>query len=152
MSNMISPEEDGLTHINVYSKSTTRLGHLLSNFAHTPFYHPKHGRFSSMEAYYYWLSTGMQYDYLKDLYGFKAKREGKKYEVMRHPKFQELLQGAVKLKIVQNKEILELLIQNKLPLKHYYVYGGTHVVDRTEENQWLLTAINEALSVIDSLL
>lgn len=29
-----NPEEDGITHINIYSKGSTELGRLLSNFAH----------------------------------------------------------------------------------------------------------------------
>lgn len=33
---MINPLEDGITHINVYSKGATELGRLLTNFAHTP--------------------------------------------------------------------------------------------------------------------
>lgn len=152
MPDTISPEEDGVTHVNIYSKSRTRLGRLLSNLAYAPFYHPKQGRFSSMEAYFYWLSTGMQHDYLKDLYGYKAKQEGKKHAVVKHPKFQENLRVAVKLKLIQNKEIIELLSENTLPFKHYYVYGDTHVVDRTESIQWMIEAIKETLSLIDSLL
>jgi len=34
---MINPEEDGITHINIYSKGKTDLGRMLSNFAKLPF-------------------------------------------------------------------------------------------------------------------
>lgn len=33
---MINPEEDGITHINIYSKGKTDLGRMLSNFAKFP--------------------------------------------------------------------------------------------------------------------
>ena len=47
--------DDGVTHINVYSKGTTALGRALSNFAHIPFMVVPNGRFESIEAYWYWL-------------------------------------------------------------------------------------------------
>ena len=37
------PKDDGVTHINIYSKGQTELGGLLSNFSRTPFVHPKYG-------------------------------------------------------------------------------------------------------------
>jgi hypothetical protein len=46
----IKPSEDGVTHINVYSRGNTELGRLLSNFAHTPFSHPEFGEFASVEC------------------------------------------------------------------------------------------------------
>jgi hypothetical protein len=52
----IKPSEDGVTHINVYSRGNTELGRLLSNFAHTPFSHPEFGEFASVEGFWYWLS------------------------------------------------------------------------------------------------
>lgn len=152
MSEKINPEEDGVTHINIWSKAKTELGRLLTNFAHTPFYHPRHGRFASMEGFFYWVSTGYKHDKLKDLYGFKAKEIGKSYPVIKNDKFKQELIKAARLKIIQSPRILELLQQNDLPFKHYFVYGGTHVVDRTEANQWLIGSIEQARKVSMSLI
>lgn len=41
------PKTDGVDHINIYSRGRTPLGQALSNFAHTPFEHPKDGKFAS---------------------------------------------------------------------------------------------------------
>ena len=42
------PIDEGVTHINIYSKSKLELGKLLSNFAKTPFTHPVYGEFASV--------------------------------------------------------------------------------------------------------
>lgn len=75
----INPDEDGITHINVYSKGKTELGQLLSNFAYTPFVHSEYGKFNSIEAFWYYYFTGCKHDDLKLLYGYKAKEKGRKY-------------------------------------------------------------------------
>lgn len=151
MSEKIDPELDGVGHINIYSSAKTSLGRLLSNFARTPFFHPEYGYFASMEGFYYWASTGKMHDELKPLYGYLAKKKGKEFPVVKYRKFQEDVTRAAKLKVIQNPEILELLSRNDLPFYHYYVYGGTHVVDRTEQSRWLINAIEQASDNLQSL-
>lgn len=133
----LNPEEDGITHINVYSKGKTKLGQSLSNFAYSPFTLKEHGRFASVEAYWYWISTGKQHDHLRNLFGWKAKEEGKKLEVvpMKEHIFQTYIRSAIQAKLMQNKGILNELIDSSLPLTHYYVYGGK-VVDAGYE--WII--------------
>lgn len=125
------PEDDGVTHINVYSKGKTELGRLLSNFAHTPFEHYKHGHFSSVEAYWYWLSTGMRHDELRGLHGFDAKRvgtalHGDNGEITRVEikNFNAMIKQAILQKIEQNPKLRDLLHYSDLPLTHYYVWGA----------------------------
>lgn len=126
------PSEDGITHINVYSKGKTELGRLLSNFGHTPFKHPDYGYFSSVEAFWYWLSLGKQHDNLRSLYGYQAKKEGgtlrealekqgnKKPEIKG---FKAEIKKAILCKIEQNDRLSSLLKNSTLPLTHYYVWG-----------------------------
>jgi len=52
----IKVEEDGVTHINIYSKGRTTLGQMLSNFEDSPFT-CEDGNFRSIEDYWYWLSV-----------------------------------------------------------------------------------------------
>ena len=73
----INPLEDGVTHINVYSRGNTELGQLCSNLALTPFFYPQYGQFNSVEGFWYWLSLGKKFDEFKTLYGFKCKELGK---------------------------------------------------------------------------
>lgn len=125
------PEDDGVTHINVYSKGKTELGRLLSNFAHTPFEHYKHGHFSSIEAYWYWLSTGMCHDELRGLHGFDAKRVGTalrsaegEITCVEIKNFDAMIKQAILQKIEQTPKLRDLLHYSDLPLTHYYVWGA----------------------------
>lgn len=130
-----NPKDDGVTHVNVYSKGNTELGRLLSNFSVTPFRIPFMGTFQSVEGYWYWICTGE--NRFKNYSGFVAKQEGKDtYHVRSHPTERELL-IAYKSKLRYNPEIKQLLISNTLPLAHYYVYEGKVVTPE----QWLWTAL-----------
>lgn len=123
---MYNPEEDGVTHINVYSKARTELGRLMSNFTYSPFVHPQHGNFDSIEGYWYWLSTGA--DRLRKLSGYKAKKLGRELRGADwSPKedlftnFQECIKTAITEKIITNDRLRELLADSTLPFVHYYV-------------------------------
>jgi hypothetical protein len=139
---MYDPEKDGVTHINVYSKGRTLLGQMLTNFARTPFKHPVHGHFASMEGYWYWIKSGGIHDHMKRLYGHSAKSAGIKLPIIHRTDFKELIIEGIRCKLLQNPDILAELKKNTLPLAHYYVYGTTtyKVVEKPEQ-QWQLDAI-----------
>lgn len=120
------PKRDGIDHINVYSKGATQLGQDLSNFAHVPFEHPDHGFFASMEAYWYWLSTGKQHDNLRRLYKATAKAAGIRLpKVEMDPElFRSLICDGLKLKIMQNRKLRDELKKSHLPFRHYFFYGS----------------------------
>ncbi len=126
------PKDDGVTHINIYSKGKTELGRLLSNFGHTPFKHPDYGFFSSIEAFWYWLSLGKSNDNLRSLYGYQAKKEGAALRVALEKQgnkpphidnFKAEIKKAILCKIEQNERLSSLLKNSTLPLTHYYVWG-----------------------------
>lgn len=126
------PKDDGITHINVYSKGSTELGKLLTNFSRSPFDYPPYGRFESVEGFWYYYLTGCKHEVFKTLWGFKAKQEGKKYrddrvdiEGLTNEQKGVILE-AVRCKLRQNKSILLKLTQSRLPLAHYYYYGDVH--------------------------
>lgn len=138
---------DGIDHINVYSRGRTEIGRMLSNFYRSPFTHPKHGRFESIEGYWYWLSTGMQFDALRQIYGFHAKKVGREYRskaergtVRRDPlSFERNIKKAMLCKIEQNPDIARRLKENTLPLEHYYLYGKDEDVVRIpEKTRWVI--------------
>lgn len=120
----IKPSEDGITHINAYSKGKTELGRLLSNFALTPFVHSKYGSFTSLEGFWYWAATGKIHGDLRTLHGYIAKALGKSYERVDNNTFELDILSASKCKVEQNNNLLLLLEKNELPLVHYYVYGN----------------------------
>ena len=124
-------DEDGETHINVYSKGTTLIGKWLSNFAHTPITLPEDGEFDSIEAYWYWLQT--KDDSLRKTYGYDAKAKGKalmeavEVKVTDEEWFKEKIKQAIDIKLKSNLTLFGQLCASKLPLRHYYVYGNKRV-------------------------
>lgn len=142
------PSDDGVTHINVFSKGQTEMGRLLTNFAFTPFKHPTYGHFASMEAFWYWLGTGKTHNQLRRLYGASAKMAGRRLQRVPCESFQEEILQAIQYKIEQTPRILQLFRTTpSLPLAHYYVYpyGTTSAkVVHKPEHSWQLEAM-EAL-------
>lgn len=131
-----NPQEDGVTHINVYSKGKTRLGQLLSNFAHTPFHHPTYGYFASVEAFWYWYSAWtrfeVKFDALRATHGFQAKKMGlilrEEQLQLKTPlpvaiDFEQQVKTALLAKLEENVELRNKLSRNTLPLIHYYTWG-----------------------------
>ncbi len=77
---IIDPKEDRISHINVYSKSTTELGRKLTNFARMTTPTANDGVFASVEAYWYWLGVAAnnpKRETLRHTYGFRAKELGR---------------------------------------------------------------------------
>lgn len=50
------PEEDGIDHINIYSRGKTELGRMLSNFSECEI-HKQYGSFKSIEGLYHYLKV-----------------------------------------------------------------------------------------------
>lgn len=129
MSNKLDPLRDGVDHINVYSRGFTELGQDLSNFAHTPFVHPRYGPFESVEGFWYWLGTGRRHDHLRDLWGFLAKEEGRRCTRVDIPEFEEEIRDALLHKVSQTYGLAQRLAGSTLPLCHYFYYGRLGVVE-----------------------
>lgn len=160
-----TPDTDGINHINVYSKGKTKLGRMLTNMSDietTINIENKEYTFKSLEAYWYYLKikllTGEEH--LKEFLNyncFEAKKKGK--EILKKlnsekfdfssdiytKEFQPLIKIALKNKINSNSELKELLFKNRLPFRHYYVYGepeNEYVVDLPQYN-WILDFIKD---------
>lgn len=142
----LSPDGDGITHINVYSKARTWLGQQLTNFAHTPFNHPTLGRFASVEGFWYWLTRDD--DQLRHLYGSQAKRYGKSLPLTRNfdpEAFQSAVRAALDAKLDQHPAIMEALSQSTLPLEHYYVmnFGSKIKITEPRGNEWVVAHLEQ---------
>ena len=142
--NMWNPEDDGIDHINVYSKGRTELGKFLSNFAYSVI-NTDDGLFWSVEGYWYWLGTdNPEREKLRKLAGFQAKQFGRKLRAkdwQSTEEFKNKILKAIKIKIENYPQYKKLLINNILPLAHYYVYGDKIV--NVPAAQWILDGILE---------
>lgn len=125
------PQEDGITHINVYSKGRTALGLFLSNFAEFVIDTGEDGIFNSVEGYWYWLSVdpklGDKRERLRKVYGWEAKKLGRELHGEDpddwDTEFQNKIKKAIKYKIL-NSSFVEQFKKSDLPFVHYYVFGN----------------------------
>lgn len=137
----MTPETDGIDHINVYSKGLTWLGQKLSNFADTPFIHPTAGYYRTVEGFWYDLMCNPNLQELRDAPGWKVKQIGKTLQPVREPPTKEELLIAYRAKLKAHPQIVEELKASKLPFAHYYVYGNKAVIPK--EWQWTAQLWNE---------
>lgn len=151
------PITDGIDHINAYSKGRTPIGRKLTNFAHTPFDHPIYGHFESLEGFWFWFITGMQYNNLRKVHGYQAKELGRVclgdsppiIKLKKGQTFQDVIIDVTKCKLRQNTDVLQMLVETgDLPIFHYYYdYKSMNLedakVEYLKEYQWHMDAIME---------
>lgn len=138
---LYDPTQDGITHINIYSKGKTVIGRYLSNFAKFPFEHPVHGKFLSVEGLWYWLLTpedNNQRDKLRLTYGYSAKKLGRELsngaDWGESEEFKNSIYEALELKAASCEELTKDL--TGLPFVHYYTFGSKIVVP--DRGQWVI--------------
>lgn len=143
----INPKEDGITHINIYSKGKTKIGRFLSNFSNFDFV-CEDGEFSSIEGYWYWLST--KDDRLRKLSGWQAKQLGRELrgdDWNESDEFKRKILFAIKIKL---DSCVNELSKINIPIKHYYVYGrgDNEIVVEPKNGVWILDFINNYIEEI----
>ena len=145
---LIDPTKDGVTHINIYSRASTKLGRALSNFAPLGFELPDHGKFASVEGFWYWLGTGCKHEKLRSLAGFDAKKYGRKLERVAVEGFEDKIKVALKCKLEAHPGLKRAFTESVLPFKHYYYYGlpdNAKVVE-VENCDWIVDYLHKLRS------
>lgn len=141
---MINPQQDGITHLNIYSKGLTELGRFLTNWRRYKFTCTD-GDFESIEGYWYWLGTPncLEKEQLRYVWGYQAKQLGKQlqsnYGKREETDFERKILEATWIKLLDNKDMFKTPIA-RLPLEHYYNYSGK-VVDVKHNCEWLIVGI-----------
>lgn len=119
-----NPTGDSITHINVNIRSETELGRMLSHFYYSPFEHPMYGKFSCIEAFWQWIKSKERPEAIRTMSAANAKKEGHHLDKRKVPMFYEVIADANFLRIEQNIEIYERLVQSTLPFDTYYRTTG----------------------------
>ena len=138
---MIDPSEDGISHINVYSKGKTELGRYLTNFGEC-YVDTDHGNFRTVEGYWYWLAC--HDDRLRHTDGWESKKLGRELRVPDWPKldnFERYIMQAIMNKMVRPWCTEELIKTGKLPFYHYYVYNGRVIMPK--DGLWMINLMTE---------
>jgi hypothetical protein len=119
------PREDGITHINIYSKAQTPLGRALSNWTPCTI-ETSIGQFRSIEGLIFFL--GSFDDRLREVVGFEAKQLGEELDRgIRLPEdvFKKIVKEGMASKINHlTPEFRKQFKYSKLPFTHYYTYGN----------------------------
>lgn len=156
---MFTPDQDGITHINIYTKAQTDVGKMLSNLSDYGFSHPDFGSFRSLEGLWFWLVTDKKHDVLKTMSGFNANKEGKSLcenndvdykEITTSKEFRNQFKSGIECKLRQNTLILQKLVETgDLPLTHYYFYSPkdgdlskAKTIDKSE-HQWQMDILED---------
>lgn len=151
---ILTPECDGITHINIYSKGKTLLGRMLSNFYYFPF-KSRDGEFCSIEGYWHWLGIEEceEKEILRILYGYKARDVGiklkKKYKRINDENFELKILRSIQLKIYHNLDMFTDSIKD-LPFEHYYVYGDK-IIDIRNKYEWMINGIEKIRNDINDV-
>ena len=149
---MYKPERECIDHLNVYSKSKSPLGRLLTNFAKANIITPD-GEFSSVEAYWYWLSipdSNPNREKIRTMSGFRAKSFGRELrksskEFRNEPLFEQKIRLAIRYKLCHADKNIIMRKEGHLPLAHYYIVGDK-VKDVSPKFAWLRQVWAEELA------
>ena len=120
--------EDGVDHVNIYSKGATDLGRWLSNWTEFELQDSELGSFRSIEGLIFWL--GSHDDKLRKMSGYEALKYGKSVDKkIRLPKeeFRQIIVRAMWTKVTSNKKMFYELLKSDLPFVHYYNYSGKKI-------------------------
>lgn len=129
------PAEDGVSHINVFTRGRTKLGRDLSNFQECNIVHPYFGRFRTLEGLWFYLKTGRKEELFRVLNGHDAKKQGKLQETVHYALFTKMFKLGIVEKLAKSDDLRRELLNNELPLVHYYNFGGNVVVPQRQEWQ-----------------
>lgn len=132
----LDPALDGISHCNVYTRGATVLGRTLSNLSDCNIEHPYFGHFRTLEGLWYYMKTGFKDDSFRIIKGVSAREQGKKMPSTFYPLFSKMFKLGMLEKLARNPQLQHDLMENDLPLVHYYVYGGKVLVQ--DRHQWQL--------------
>lgn len=150
---------DGVTHINIFSKSKCELGRMMSNFY--PSVVVYNGiEFANIECYWHWLKYDVSYireyispsiadkiDAIRCMDGINAKKYSRqlshlyKHLMVQRSDFHDLIKTMIIQKVYHNRELLIGLSNTKLPFTHYYEYNG--IVTHDSGSQFLCDIYDE---------
>lgn len=99
--------KEGLDHINISSKSLTRLGKMLDPSYGKVIYYPGIGKFSSVLNLWYWVMSDPLDDSLRNLSGHKLTNKIKSINTKRVYHFKAIIAYATYLKLKEYPDILE---------------------------------------------
>lgn len=145
-------KDDGIDHINIYSKGKTKLGRALSNFSHLRV-NTIDGSFESIEGYWYWLGCNdKNKEKLRKCYGFSAKKLGRELRAKDWNNdgiFKIKILSAMLDKLLRYPNLFEVFKKSSLPFKHYYCFGYPPKIIEPKNGKWIVDSWEFLRSIIN---
>lgn len=138
---------DGETVINISPSANTALGKFLTMHARTPFEMEPLGKFDSLLGLFGYITCTPRAESMRTWAGGNARHYVRRYELNYFPGWLEVMANAMMVKIMDNAEIVELLEENELPFRAYYVNEDGSSFD-VAEDRWLAPIITEIAKTI----
>lgn len=135
--------EDGVNHINIYERGTTRLGMMLADEHEQSFVHPEFGPFRSIAGLWHYLKSEDRDDLFRTLLGKRIKmlaRDKAKRHTVKDFKYTILMGHWAKVKA--KAKIRTEMTASTLPFDYYYIYGSGLRI-RSRNSQWLIAGLEE---------
>lgn len=151
---------DGINHINIYSKSKSKLGRYLSHFSEFGF-DIANDHFKTLEGYFYFVLLKYYFkkfnykvpkkvkEFLMTSKGVEIKKTMQDFfkinkiqnkdlnKIKSSKEFQNEILKGIEARLLQNKILIEELQKNSLPFEHYYVFGDK-IIDKKDEFQYII--------------
>ena len=147
-----APDRDGETAVFVGFRSATRLGKLLDPGAESPFQITGHGQFNSIVGFQLYLidSNRIRAERWRSMKGGNGAHEARTEigeDAQRVEGLYQLLAEATLAKVLSNSQLVEQLVENKLPLKVQYV-DRQGIVQTPRDAGWQQQALDEVVAFL----
>lgn len=136
-------DSDGITHINIDRYGMTELGRMLTHMYHLPFVHPEFGPFRSVEGFIGYIRSGGKDSQFHYAHGMNARYRSRNQSSEFISGFRQIVMEANYLKITQNEQLRDLMINSDLPFDHYYLFGPHGNPVRPRNASWLVPSFEE---------
>ena len=140
---MPNPNNDGITHINVFDTAATNLGKRLS-LGNSYFVHPKLGSFNCLDAFSLLLNSKQP----NDRFRYITFREAKAIiaKIRNHRKcvgYVGMMKDGYRHFILNNPELYKEFVESTLPFDSYQILKASGLVARTHKANWLVDLLEE---------
>lgn len=140
---MPNPNNDGITHINVFNTAVTNLGRRLA-LGNSYFVHPKLGSFNCLDAFSLLLNSKQPNDRFRYI-TFKEAR-GIINKIRNHRMcagYVGMMKDGYRHFILNNPELYKEFVESTLPFDSYQIMKASGLIARTHKANWLVDLLEE---------
>lgn len=135
--------QDNVDHINMFAHGDSTLGRYLSMSSNVELRHSIFKTFSCVDSFRYWISSVERDDSIRTMKGKRLFAFARTQTQARVTNFRAIVLDANYQRIMQNKPLVEALIDSTLPLDCYRVDRDTGLRIRPPFAKWFIWGMEE---------